>query len=73
MARNSASTPASGAEKTGIVVDTSSNGQGELSTDPLPSVKINNANLAEIKSSLDDAVKKVRCVPLMNNLRVNND
>ena len=73
MARNSASTPASGAEKTGIVVDTSSNGQGELATDPLPSVKINNANLAEIKSSLDDAVKKVRCVPLMNNLRVNND
>ena len=73
MARNSASTPASGAEKTEIVVDTSSNEQGELATDPLPSVKINNANLAEIKSSLDDAVKKVRCVPLIDNLRLHSD
>ncbi|ORY32123.1 microsomal signal peptidase 25 kDa subunit-domain-containing protein [Naematelia encephala] len=29
-----------------------------LASDPLPSVKINNANLAEIKSALDDAVTK---------------
>jgi hypothetical protein len=32
---------------------------GDLSTDPLPTTKINNSNLAEIKSSLDEVVKKV--------------
>jgi len=31
----------------------------DLSTDPLPTTKINNSNLAEIKTSLDEVVKKV--------------
>jgi hypothetical protein len=30
-----------------------------LASDPLPAVKVNNANLGEIKSALDDIVKKV--------------
>ena len=33
--------------------------QGSLASDPLPSVKVNPAHLQEIKSALDDAVKKV--------------
>lgn len=31
-----------------------------LATDPLPTVKVNKYHLAEIKTSLDDIVKKVR-------------
>jgi hypothetical protein len=30
-----------------------------LATDPLPTVKVNNANLGEIKGALDEIVKKV--------------
>lgn len=33
-----------------------------LATDPLPTVKVNRAHLAEIKTSIDDIVKKV-CAP----------
>lgn len=33
---------------------------GSLATDPLPTVRVNKANLGEIKSALDDIVKKVR-------------
>lgn len=32
---------------------------GSLMTDPLPVVKVNTANLNEIKAALDDIVKKV--------------
>jgi hypothetical protein len=39
-----------------------------LATDPLPTVKVNNANLGEIKGALDEIVKKVgrtsRCMLL---------
>lgn len=35
---------------------------GSLASDPLPDVKVNKANLAEIKGALDDIVKKVRLV-----------
>lgn len=30
-----------------------------LATDPLPTVRVNNVNLGEIKSALDDVVKQV--------------
>jgi hypothetical protein len=32
---------------------------GDLASDPLPTIKINNSHLNEIKSSLDEVVKKV--------------
>lgn len=32
---------------------------GTLATDPIPEVKVNKANLVEIKGALDDIVKKV--------------
>ena len=35
-----------------------------LATDPLPTVRVNKSHLAEIKTSLDDIVKKV-CVPIL--------
>lgn len=35
-----------------------------LATDPLPTVRVNKSHLAEIKTSLDDIVKKV-CVPTL--------
>ena len=62
MARKSASGVATPSEKIAVAVDTTSNTaiQGELATDPIPHIKVNNANLAEIKSSLDEAVKGVR-------------
>jgi 5,10-methylenetetrahydrofolate reductase len=61
MARKSASGLATSSEKIAVAVDTTSNTaiQGELATDPIPHIKVNNANLAEIKSSLDEAVKGV--------------
>ena len=61
MARKSTSGLASPSEKIAVAVDTTSNTaiQGELATDPIPHIKVNNANLAEIKSSLDEAVKGV--------------
>lgn len=34
-----------------------------MASDPLPSVKVNPAHLQEIKSALDDAVKKVSQEP----------
>jgi hypothetical protein len=61
MARKSTSGLATPSEKIAVVVDTTS--QGELATDPIPHIKVNNANLAEIKSSLDEAVKGVRLLP----------
>jgi hypothetical protein len=57
MARKSTSGLATPSEKIAVAVDTAS--QGELATDPIPHIKVNNANLAEIKSSLDEAVKGV--------------
>jgi hypothetical protein len=60
MARKSTSGLATPSEKIAVAVDTTS--QGELATDPIPHIKVNNANLAEIKSSLDEAVKGVRSV-----------
>jgi hypothetical protein len=61
MARKSTSGLASPSEKIAVAVDTIPNAaiQGELATDPIPHIKVNNANLAEIKSSLDEAVKGV--------------
>jgi hypothetical protein len=61
MARKSASGVATPFEKIAVAVDTIPNTaiQGELATDPIPHIKVNNANLAEIKSSLDEAVKGV--------------
>jgi hypothetical protein len=64
MARKSTSGLATPVEKIAVGVITTPNPntiiQGELATDPIPHVKVNNANLAEIKSSLDEAVKGVR-------------
>ena len=63
MARKSTAGVATPSEKIAVAVDTTSNPaaiQGELATDPIPHIKVNNANLAEIKSSLDEAVKSVR-------------
>ena len=34
--------------------------EGSLATDPLPTTRVNKANLGEIKSAIDDIVKKVR-------------
>jgi hypothetical protein len=34
--------------------------EGSLATDPVPTVRVNKANLGEIKSAIDDIVKKVR-------------
>jgi len=62
MARKSTSGLATPSEKIAVAVDSTSNPaaiQGELATDPIPHIKVNNANLAEIKSSLDEAVKGV--------------
>jgi hypothetical protein len=61
MARKTASVLAANPEKSSIEVQTAPNNiiQGELATDPIPNIKVNNANLAEIKSSLDEAVKGV--------------
>jgi hypothetical protein len=66
MARKSTSGLATPSEKIAVAVDTTSNVaiQGELATDPIPHIKVNNANLAEIKSSLDEAVKGVRPILL---------
>jgi hypothetical protein len=33
---------------------------GDITTDPLPTTKVNKAHLVEIKTALDEAVKKVR-------------
>lgn len=65
MARRSTSTSAGSTEKSPIAVDITPdvNPLGELATDPIPHVKVNNANLSEIKSSLDEAVKRVRPSP----------
>jgi hypothetical protein len=67
MARKSTSGLATPNEKIAVGVDTTPNPnttiQGELATDPIPHIKVNNANLAEIKSSLDEAVKSVRPLP----------
>lgn len=41
---------------------------GTLATDPLPSVKVNNANLGEMKSALDDIVKSVSRVAVTEEL-----
>jgi len=62
MVRKSTGGVATPSEKIAVAVDTTSNTaiQGELATDPIPHIKVNNANLAEIKSSLDEAVKSVR-------------
>jgi hypothetical protein len=63
MAKKNASNTGPSAAGTSIAVDTHAQAQatiGNLSTDPLPVTKVNNANLGEIKSALDDAVKKVR-------------
>ena len=35
-------------------------GPSTLASDPLPVVKVNNAHLGEMKSALDDVVRKVR-------------
>ena len=70
MGKKNASIPASAtATATGkgetITVSTSTTTatnrteHGNLASDPLPSIKVNPAHLQEIKSSLDDAVKKV--------------
>ena len=34
--------------------------EGSLATDPVPTMRVNKANLGEIKSAIDDIVKKVR-------------
>lgn len=44
--------------------------QGSLASDPLPTVKVNNAHLQEIKSALDDTVKKV-CSSIMRLMMIN--
>ena len=61
MARKTTSGQATPNEKIAVAVNTTSNTatQGELATDPIPHIKVNNANLAEIKSSLDEAVRGV--------------
>ena len=62
MARKTTSGQATPNEKIAVAVNTTPSTaiQGELATDPIPHIKVNNANLAEIKSSLDEAVKGVR-------------
>jgi len=62
MARKTTSGQATPNERIAVSVNTTPSTaiQGELATDPIPHIKVNNANLAEIKSSLDEAVKGVR-------------
>lgn len=60
MAKKNASGSAKGADGVAVTVDTKAAVEGgNLSSDPVPTVKVNNAHLQEIKSALDDAVKKV--------------
>jgi hypothetical protein len=47
----------------GVSVSSIKTEQGNLASDPLPNVKVNSAHLQEIKSALDDAVKKVSLDP----------
>jgi len=67
MARKTTSGQATPNEKIAVAVNTTPSTaiQGELATDPIPHIKVNNANLAEIKSSLDEAVKGVRPLYLL--------
>lgn len=62
--RKGAAVSASNADTAATALDTSSSSAPALSTniatDPLPTVRVNKANLAEIKTALDDIVRKVR-------------
>jgi hypothetical protein len=61
----SGSAPNVAATDSDSAVDLNGNGistghkSSSLATDPLPTVKVNNANLGEIKGALDEIVKKV--------------
>ena len=69
MARKTTSGQATPNEKIAVAVNTTPSTaiQGELATDPIPHIKVNNANLAEIKSSLDEAVNGVRLLFITHN------
>ncbi|KAL1413549.1 hypothetical protein Q8F55_001323 [Vanrija albida] len=59
--RKGAATSSSSTDKAATSLDTSSSApasSSSIATDPLPTVRVNKANLAEIKTALDDIVRK---------------